>query len=446
MSACVSFDRLPAELLEHIFGYLSEPRSLCRVACSCKVFSEAVNVNHHLWTRFYQRRWTYHYSKCPAMNQEGYKERHVRDGFAVQRVLDMAQSLTRERHYGLGTRCHDPRWIQLCEDVDSFDVLRLMARNKLQEFYPNRNTLTPLQQCIASQLVDTVHFRIVLQQFHSAVFNLVRSEDELLEEGVILISESLCNWNDVLNDNVATLSRIRACLDELASLIQRRSEEHMTAVDTVWLLKTILFEELGFVLDKDDPCINVERFCVAQVLRTRQGRPLPLAVLFKCILHRAGIRIDIIRLDDGRVLLGLPNEQVYVNVFDEENQRPTPWDLTAVKSLSRTDILSSLVVEIIACHAVVMMMPGAMRRGELNARRYIGLSRCAVLFRLLTTSQRVPKPFGLDRWLTRFRDPEIFHHYGLINERTMTRYSKKPFWFLLRWGFGQWFQARFRRN
>jgi hypothetical protein len=339
----------------------------------------------------------------------------------------------------------------MCDDVDSFDILRLIVRNddEMKELYSSHNIST-LDQCVASQLLDAVHFRIVLQQFYEVISRNLPSDEELLEEGILLISQSLWTWNDLSFNDIGTwVAQTRALLDKIASLVQVKvAEEQMKAVDTVWLLKTILFEECGFVLDNEAPCINVESLSISHVLSTRKGRPLALAVIFKIILHRVGIQAEIVRLVDGLLVIGLPDEQVYVDVFQshESNQRSatTFWNTTVTMSLSRYEIFTMLLADIGACHLVVMMMPG---HRELTTRRYFGLVRSAMMLDLLTTSRnKIPKPFGLDRWLTRFIDPEIFKHFGLIGERAMKRYSKQPYWFLLRYGLGEWFQARFRRH
>lgn len=114
-SPLVSFHNLPAEVLEQILAFgASEPSFLCRSACTCKILAEAVASSDHLWERLYRKRLTLaQVKKIPSFSRQGYVERHVRDDRALGRVLDIANTVAKKRHNGLGRTYQDPMWIQM---------------------------------------------------------------------------------------------------------------------------------------------------------------------------------------------------------------------------------------------------------------------------------------------------------------------------------------------
>jgi hypothetical protein len=156
-------------------------------------------------------------------------KRHRRDGRALKRVIQIANTVAKQRGYGLGRKNKDPVWIQMCDDVDSFDILRMIARNKEDEIkalYGNAS-ITPLVQCIAAQLLDHVHFRIIVQRWHAFLTHYFRNQVEKVEEGALMISQgSFWSWEDLLRDNVRLrIPAAREKLNELGRQLQLRLDE-----------------------------------------------------------------------------------------------------------------------------------------------------------------------------------------------------------------------------
>lgn len=170
-----------------------------------------MTVNQHLWARLYVKRWSYQNRTLADFSQQGYRDRHERDGRALKRLLQVSKTLTSERHYGLGRKRDDPMWIQLSDDVKSYDVFRLVARNddEIKSLYGIIRKITPLVQCVATQLLDAVHYRIVLQNLHDIVtYSHQYSEGQVIEVGALLLAESLWTWKDLFAHNVRERIRL----------------------------------------------------------------------------------------------------------------------------------------------------------------------------------------------------------------------------------------------
>ena len=228
MSAVASFNHLPTEVLGQILSFgATEPQTLCRAACSCKALSEAVIDNENLWKSLYLKRWSYQSIMRSEISRQGYRDRHLRDGRALERLMQVSKAFARKPDYGLGRKCNDPMWIQLSEDVDSFDIFRLVARNddEIKTLYHGiQNKITPLVQCLATHLLEAVHYRMVLQNLHVLLTkgdDELDSENEFLEESVMLLAESLWTWQDLLASNIRErIPRTQQRLGNLALLLK----------------------------------------------------------------------------------------------------------------------------------------------------------------------------------------------------------------------------------
>ena len=176
--------------------------------------------------------------------------------------MHFSRTIASKRHFGLGRKCHDPFWIQLCEDVDSFDIFRLMARNddEIEALYyessAGNSKITPLVQCLAAQLMDTVHFRIVLQNLNAIILSKDDySNSKALEDGAFLLAQRFWTWQDLLEANVRErIPLVRQKLDNLADKLRVKLKESdgvecMDTLEAVTQLGVLLIDEMEFTID-----------------------------------------------------------------------------------------------------------------------------------------------------------------------------------------------------
>jgi hypothetical protein len=450
MSAVASFNHLPTEVLGQILSFgATEPQTLCRVACSCKALSEAVIDNEELWTSLYLKRWSYQSIMRSEISRQGYRDRHLRDRRALERLMQVSKVFARKPDYGLGRKCNDPMWIQLSEDVDSFDIFRLVARNddEIKTLYHGiQNKITPLVQCLATHLLEAVHYRMVLQNLHVLLTkgdDELDSENEFLEESVMLFAESLWTWQDLLASNIRErIPRTQQRVGNLALLLkaflkQKGLIENLSAIEVIKLLNTFLMDRMGFTLDLANSAL--ESSSVEYTMETHKCTPIMLAFIGKIILSRVGFRVDIVCLDDsGRMALGLPDDEVSFELCNGT------WGMTEWKPATNKPSSPRVVLYLIMRDVEVYYVNFAGRGiRELSTRLYMNLFWVQILMDLINDTSAMPLPFQIHKWLTRFLDPAIFYHYDLINQRRMQRYSKTAFWYALRFAVQEiWYQRR----
>ena len=189
-------------------------------------------MNETLWTVLYLKRWSFQSSMYSEISRQGYRDRHLRDLRALKRLMQVSKTIALKPDYGLGRKCNDPMWIQLSEDVDSFDVFRLVARNddEIKALYHGiARKITPLVQCLATHLLEAVHYRIILRNLHAVLTKGDEgscSEAQVLEESVMLLEQSLWTWQDLLaNDIRDRLPLLQKRLDNLSRLLKMYFEE-----------------------------------------------------------------------------------------------------------------------------------------------------------------------------------------------------------------------------
>jgi regulator of sirC expression with transglutaminase-like and TPR domain len=320
--------------------------------------------------------------------------------------------------------------------VDSFDVLRLIAKNdpSIKALY-NTNVST-LNRCVATELMDRVHFQHVLHRLRDSdliIHYKHQNTIELLEEGSLLFSESMKTWQDLLSVdlpyNCTRTSDTRDMLNDIARTLQCRLDIHGTmkstgTLDAVCALNEVMFQEMGFAGNTEN-YYDAKNSSLYHVLKSRKGFPLTLAVLYKLVLNRVGIDVDIIGLP-GHVVIGIPGLQTFVDVFDggrilspedcreivQSHPHPVEW---------RHDYLLPVSVK----HVIVRMLSNVLKFRERDIRQtrsvrgYITLMRTKVFYMLIAGYPRheITKCMFEAR---QFLDPKIFRHFGLIDEEKLT--------------------------
>jgi hypothetical protein len=455
MSAVASFNHLPTEVLGQILNFgAADPQTLCRAACSCKALSEAVIDNENLWKSLYLKRWSFRNMNIPNISRQGYRDRHLRDGRALERLMQVSKAFARKPDYGLGRKCNDPMWIQLSEDADSFDVFRLVARNddEIKTLYHGiSGKITPLVQCLATHLLKAVHYRIVIRNLRAVLTkggDKHTSETQVLEESMMLLEQSLWTWQDLLASNIRErIPRVQEKLDNLTHLLQMTLDEKggvecIGAREVVTLLNTLLVDELGFIPTLSNS-IFLESSSIEHSMDNETFTPVMLVIICKIILSRVGFRVDILCLDDsGRMALGLPDDQVYSELCDGK-WGMTEWNPNTKKPFSPKNILLWMTRNMLAFFINV----AEQRPNELSTRLYMNLNWVRLLIDLINRPSTMPLPFQMHKWLTRFEDPAIFYHFNLVTQLRMHQYSKAPFWYMMRFSIQEMlYERRANRN
>ena len=214
----------------------------------------------------------------------------------------------------------------------------------------------------------------------------------------------------------------------LGSQLQNRLDsrggvEVLGASGVVSLLNTMLIEDMGFA-GNDENYYDEKNSSIDHVLKSRKGIPLTLAVLYKLILNRVGVMVDIIGLP-GHVVLGITHEESYVDVYN------------GGRTLSVEDcrnIVGSYQVEwnaqFLTPLTVVETLLRMVRNAEGCQLRALQQSRTTGIYysylRLQGFRNSLERDSDTDRNYDRtlqygmsYVDPEIFRHFDLIDDATM---------------------------
>jgi hypothetical protein len=134
------------------------------------------------------------------------------------------------------------------------------------------------------------------------------SDVEKLEEGAIILTDSLWTTNDFTETPTQKRAEVRSALEKLASLVQSQIAEQ--GGDRVKAAITTL---LNISSGDTANYYYIYNSSIKRVLKERSGIPVTLAVVYKCILRRLGIESNLMGLS-FHVVLGLPNGN-YVDLF-----------------------------------------------------------------------------------------------------------------------------------
>ena len=216
-------------------------------------------------------------------------------------------------------------------------------------------------------------------------------------------------------------------MDDLGSeLVHRLDErggiESAGALEAAMLLKTLLFDEMSFMVADDTTYMYVGNWSIERALHSRKGAPITVAVIFKCILSRAGVQVDIIALESRlHPLLGFASIRQCVDMFcNAEQFQAFEWNLELVSPLSYTEVLEALAVCIMRCYE-----EAASRTP--TTRVYVDIVKASIL--CTAANSREPAyflPFAIYQ-TTSYMDPETFRYFGLIDDDTMRRHLGAPF-------------------
>lgn len=373
-------------------------------------------------------------------SRQDYVDRHGQDGETIRRLALVARAVETERDYGLGREYRMPTWMELIEGMDSLEILSFIARNdaQIKTLYTHVN-VTPLLRALATELLLMVHCRHVLKDLEHLKKDIHREEVDdtnLLEQGSLLLSQCILSWKDLLlPENEApryTCRHSRAKLDELGNQLQDRLDsrggvEALSTLGAVGLLNAMLIEDMGFA-GNDENYYDEKNSSIDHVLKSRKGIPLTLAVIYKLILNRVGVIVDIIGLP-GHVVLGIPHQETFVDVYNGgrtlsvEDCRnivlsyEVEWNTRFLAPLTVVDTILRMERNAEGCHVRAWHQSMLTK----NLYSYHRLDGFAYLLE--------PDRYGrqmLQYGMT-YVDPEIFRHFDLIDDDTMRRHQRAAF-------------------
>jgi regulator of sirC expression with transglutaminase-like and TPR domain len=111
-------------------------------------------------------------------------------------------------------------------------------------------------------------------------------------------------------------NQIRSSLDQIAETVRSRFiYPNPTVEHKMDALQRVFYEEMHFCGNTDD-YYNIGNSLLHSTLERKTAIPLTLAILYQCIGRRIGVDVDIIGLP-GHIVVGLPEMELYVDVFRE---------------------------------------------------------------------------------------------------------------------------------
>jgi regulator of sirC expression with transglutaminase-like and TPR domain len=191
-----------------------------------------------------------------------------------------------------------------------------------------------------------------------------------------------------------------------------------------------MVDEMGFAGNVDN-YYDVRNSSFDHVLKSRKGIPMTLAVIYKCILHRVGVYVDMIGLP-GHVVLGIPGGDAFVDVFNGGRTLSLDDCRDIVQSYGiewRPDFTRPLEPK----HVIIRMfnniencLARALRQSR-TTRAYSSMVRTVAFRTLMQYFNPEGSQFQISQNPCAFMDPAIFRHYNLINGDTMRRHTEAPF-------------------
>lgn len=431
---------LPVEVLEQILLFVPTPRALCRIGTTCSALSRLLTANErveqNVWGSLYRKRW-----KCgnifpqsdTNISYRSYKARHVQDHATFHSLLDVSETVERERDYGLGSKRlgQDPICSTLGNIYYSFDLLRSVANKDpaVALLYPEKNkSVSLVTRCVATMVLDNMHFLELGGKMNCILHGMGDTNSSFAEEGALLLMESQRLWSELLVLDSSPLERMQAVcnkLDELASGLQHLIDTHMghaSPLDVVTLLGTMLVDELGFSVSNVRD--NADKSSIERVLGSKTGFPMTMAVICQALLRRVGVPVTIARAH-RQVILGLPGNEVFVDVFcgcrllspsELRARSDNTWGQTNSVVFKEAEVVGAMIKDLIPCYA-------PSRHPARTTEIWNFSFRTAILDTLWN---------GTDIESTRYQytypDPAIWKHFNLINDDTFWRHTEAPYY------------------
>jgi hypothetical protein len=376
-----------------------------------------------------------------------YRERHLREGATLQKLLRLSAAVAQEPDYALGREYENPLWIETRNDAfeyKCFDLLRCVAKNdaEIQTLY--RTQITAVARCVAAQLMDEVHFLRLLFSWQNFV-SVIDGQDNdsgmwVVEKGALMVARSMWTCKELLSKAPRDRTRdIRATLNDLGDQLHRHINDrggvrNVSILEAINLLK-VLLEEKGVSVRTDDDKYyhTVNNPSLEDFLQHEKGlMAKTLAVLYACVLRRVGIPVDIICLP-RLFLLGIPSSETYVDIFRAGRVRSREECQAVARPFYRNDewtpqalnygAIFKTMASFCTFRSIEAMVQLRSTRFHYGHQKALSLAFSAT-FR---HSEAVSLPTAEFRESRSYLDPEIYRHFELINDETMERYMGAPY-------------------
>ena len=312
------------EAIGTILSFVSDPRTLCRFACTCQDYAGFVSESDSLWKNLYLHFWKR--GKRPEQHRttllwrNSCVLRYQHDALAAMYLNRMANSIlcARQQDDDTGTLLavaqvwvpDDDTWLDLMElGVDVLESCLRMHRNVAADLLASSFR----DKCVAYvAAMAAYHLELAscFHECHGLYQNPLFDDDELVEKYAILIMKSHLTMDEFLSTGcgASTIERqVTVQLDDIASMLLARLDaaeisvsDDRTAAMTV--LSKLYFCELGF----QDSMFAFRHVLLDRALQHKNGNPMTNAIILKSICRRVGIRVDIICYRKF-MLLGVPS-------------------------------------------------------------------------------------------------------------------------------------------
>jgi regulator of sirC expression with transglutaminase-like and TPR domain len=353
---------LPDEVIEKISSFLiGDGRALGRLSlCSRDLYQRVALDSPALWKKAVELRWSI---SSVAENEEArdelvredprscYIRRYVLDQEASQLLDEMAADLKcilrlddndeAERldgRYYVGQAWDHIVWTRLLEmGGDIMDGLRKQARKwipslDMQHSFDDRlRGFLAARSLQALQLAECLYewkLLLELEVYHSNQSSTCRRGDQgdiytakMIERYALLVNEiqqTPCQL--ILRRDVSVKTSVLKALDELAEgcRVRIRRGGSSRTIDKIHAVNDYLFQDQGFRGNTDD-YNNYRNSLLDQVLETKKGIPITLAILYISVCWRLDVPVGLIGLP-GHVVACFwteKGEKHFVDVFHQ---------------------------------------------------------------------------------------------------------------------------------
>lgn len=355
---------LPNDVLQNILYFLTNDGiSVGRLSlCSRDLWQKIARDNSPLWQAMVNERWSSSATRIAEDDNEQKEEprstyirRHGLDKTATKLIDKMANDLRRvvrrdssgdrlNENFYVGQAWDHEAWTRLLElRGDVLDTLREQAREALpstgNEGLPH-SFESRLRAFLAARSLQALHFAENLFEWRNIFSRIARHRSsnivqnggqtphidagELLEDYALLINEIQQTPRQlVLVEQASIRLSVKEAIDNLAEISSRRihhlqteNNEILCTLDKIRIINEDLFHTHGFEGNTDD-YYNYRNSLLDQVLKTKKGIPMTLAILYSCVCRRLDIQVSLVGLP-GHIVSSFYTEdgtRCFVDVF-----------------------------------------------------------------------------------------------------------------------------------
>mmetsp|Transcript_8881 Transcript_8881/g.14786 ORF Transcript_8881/g.14786 Transcript_8881/m.14786 type:complete len:441 (-) Transcript_8881:58-1380(-) len=424
---------IPTEVIRIILRYLKDdPTSVCRLEQSCRHYKQVIRKDNELFENMLQEIWIKSSDGDEPQDSDARQqvERRWRlDTTAKKCVNGMAEVLREELgehaasmngYSKVGDTWEHPHWKLLVSlRCNVQDVLKSIANANID--YSKEVLKQNLKRFLAARAIVTIHTIECLYELQMLTTMEPHNDtrDYLTERFSLLAVKAQMTPPELLRETQPIEKVVSNQLDKIAAdcLEQVDAVDHV--IDKVQVLNRLLFEEMGFGGNQED-YYNYKNSLMNNVLETKKGIPITLAIFYTCIARRLSLKVDMIGLP-GHLVLGfhddLKGEQRFLDVFhgghvlDLNDCRDIAasygfvWDASFIQPLAPYQVFSRVLNNLSNCHRRATVMQQSTFHGMLSFQERVLMlvhqqPRIAVslldrLSKILTLSVELLQLYGL---------------------------------------------------